>query len=367
MQPIPLTISNGQQLKENYNPYSGYFSRYAASPSRRLGLTCAPIVRGNFKSPNPFSYTYQRSNLLNGSTRNATNWGAWSKDSGPINFDSADPMLLSETFPSDLYNRTLSKLYERLRGEIDLAVDIAQAGQTTRMLRDAKKLESYCFGLNWRDIARKSAAARLVYVYGIKPLASTLYESVERSLDVLEKNFLLVEAKCSDPVSPSRNVTFTVAGPGSVNGIAAYKGRYVCQLKCSYRTKGSSIDTWTSLNPVSIAWELVPYSFVVDWFLNIGNYIRDFETSLLYANSFTGGFMTQGIFYDANCDVRHYTGNSTSNWTTVGSASTNFRKLTRTVLSATPTPEMPSFKADLGSSRLLNAAALLAQFISKAK
>ncbi len=51
-------------------------------------------------------------------------------------------------------------------------------------------------------------------------------------------------------------------------------------------------------NPASIAWELVPFSFVVDWFLPIGQYLdaRGLQSAL------TGTFVTTKVHYvSANC------------------------------------------------------------------
>jgi hypothetical protein len=46
--------------------------------------------------------------------------------------------------------------------------------------------------------------------------------------------------------------------------------------KCRYDKFGINGYTWATLglNPLSTAWELVPLSFVVDWFINVGDYIR---------------------------------------------------------------------------------------------
>lgn len=38
--------------------------------------------------------------------------------------------------------------------------------------------------------------------------------------------------------------------------------------------KAGSVPTWTSINPVATAWELVPLSFVVDWFVNSSDLVR---------------------------------------------------------------------------------------------
>jgi hypothetical protein len=34
------------------------------------------------------------------------------------------------------------------------------------------------------------------------------------------------------------------------------------------------------VNPASIAWELIPFSFIVDWFLNVGDFLNQFSDFL---------------------------------------------------------------------------------------
>lgn len=43
-------------------------------------------------------------------------------------------------------------------------------------------------------------------------------------------------------------------------------------------------------NPVTIAWELAPFSFVVDWLVPIGSFISQFDSSIGFA--FEGGCIT---------------------------------------------------------------------------
>lgn len=46
------------------------------------------------------------------------------------------------------------------------------------------------------------------------------------------------------------------------------------------------------LNPLSVAWELVPYSFVVDWFFNVGTYIS--ASTDLYGLTVKNAYTTEG-------------------------------------------------------------------------
>jgi len=55
-------------------------------------------------------------------------------------------------------------------------------------------------------------------------------------------------------------------------------------------------------NPLSLAWELVPYSFVVDWFVNVSDYLEQFDESLGY----TIDYPFHGIRVKGQSDFRGY-------------------------------------------------------------
>jgi hypothetical protein len=115
------------------------------------------------------------------------------------------------------------------------------------------------------------------------------------------------------------------------------------------------------LNPASIAWELLPYSFVADWFVDIGSFLRSVETAVIYANRFRSGYYSVLL-------VKNITGlisrseNSGSGSLAINAVGfANEIQFRRVVYSGFPLPTVPRFKANLGSRRLLSAAALLTQ------
>lgn len=59
-------------------------------------------------------------------------------------------------------------------------------------------------------------------------------------------------------------------------------------------------------NPASIAWELVPFSFVVDWFVNVGDYIKSFSD--LYGVEFEDPWFTRGCKVDSFANAKNWTG-----------------------------------------------------------
>lgn len=121
------------------------------------------------------------------------------------------------------------------------------------------------------------------------------------------------------------------------------------------------------LDPLSVAWELMPYSFVIDWFIPIGNYLsaRGLKSAL------TGTFVTstKRLVRQSEPKLMHNwgsdgdpwmvgLGNSTANyWTTVHgsrSISTNL---------AIPLPSFKPLGKVASWRHAANAVALLSQFL----
>lgn len=341
-----------------YNNYRGRYQSYDTNSIRkRVCVGSSGIVRGNRKKANAWSYSaWQRDYLNGGLTTYRKSDGYKAQKNGYFNLtkDDFDPCA-SYSYPPNLYNSALSKLNEKVRGTLDLSIDLAQAGQTARMFGATDKLLLLAkLRLGGLSSVKAISSAWLEYRYGWSPLLSDIYGSLDESIRVVINNIERVKARSSEGIGDKRNVS----APSSVGifvGDVRHSGKYVCEIGVRFRTSGHNLNRWASLNPVSIAWELTPYSFVVDWFLDIGGYIRNLETSLLYGNSFVDGYVTQGTFCDSVFTgfIKSAENNGTA------SCSLKYRNLNRTLLQSYPSPRMPSFKAELGSGRLLNAAALL--------
>jgi hypothetical protein len=112
------------------------------------------------------------------------------------------------------------------------------------------------------------------------------------------------------------------------------------------------------LNPALIAWELVPFSFVADWFFPVGDYLETLDSSLRFFH--LGGTYTQRTEYHLT-EVYSYTDANTS----VSGSSTGSRiELIRTPVTATPAPSYSDFPSKLGligGKKAVSAIALLQQ------
>lgn len=259
--------------------------------------------------------------------------------------------------------RALDALTDNTRGDLDLSVDFAEWHQTRDMFRLSKQVEDLT-----RVFARKfgvlkvAGNAYLQYIYGVKPLISDIFGAADESMRIVLNKIERYKSRATDYYVPKQ------VGMWTPNGYQYYdvvggKVKVSISYGIMLNTAMSDLSRWTSLNPVSIAWELLPYSFVADWFLNVGGYLRNLETSLLYSNRFVSGYRT--ALTAADVSVEKYakmTGNPVGSYLFRGTYRN--RDISRTVLNSYPAPSLPSFRARLGSSRLLNAASLLTTLLS---
>jgi hypothetical protein len=257
-----------------------------------------------------------------------------------------------------LYNMALDKLYEQLRGGLDLGIDIAEAGQTRRMLMGFREAEALA-RIRGSSISRTVANGWLEFQYGWRPLFGSLFgaanELVNKVLNTLRKFKVHASLPFWEDVTYNSN-GFTVRRKTG--------GYQACTIACVFEVPGFSLDRFSSLNPVSLAWEVIPYSFVVDWFLDIGSFLRSLETSLLYATRFKSGYVSEIYHVNQYCyrdGVVHKLGyDDVCDDNRAWYHGTSFQ---RSVLSGAPSPRTPAFHAQLGWQRWISAGALVRQLL----
>jgi hypothetical protein len=144
---------------------------------------------------------------------------------------------------------------------------------------------------------------------------------------------------------------------------------YLVRYGCEFTTSGvalADVKEAGILNVATIAWELTPWSFVVDWFIPIGNYINTLDATigLGWKRGYTTTHLNSFIGY--NCYVN---GAWAGGRIYKGYAISSRRKVrtVRTVLSGFPQMSFPSFKNPFSFAHSLNAIALLTQVFVKKK
>ncbi len=218
--------------------------------------------------------------------------------------------------PLDAKNEAVTKALNKIADQkVNLGENLATMRQTVGLfmgpakalsnaLHAARRQDSWkpLLHMSLRDIKQKgittkAASDYLAYVYGLKPLAQDVFELIDLMKGKIADPLILsakasarrTEEKSSGLPYPSLSYTDLkyVSAQGS------YKVSCSVWARIDPNTSGlRSLNQLGLLNPLGLAWDLVPYSFVVDWFLPVG--------PVLYALSAPAGL----IFIDGSISMR---------------------------------------------------------------
>lgn len=186
-----------------------------------------------------------------------------------------------------VHNRLLDKIRDQ---DIDLGVALGESRETaafvtSAMVKTAKSYRQLRRGdvsgalqtltgrknRNWRDIPGAASDTWLAYTYGLRPLLSDVYGACE-ALDKRKQPYVDVKTVRSGTIQRVE---------AEVHAYDYYHNRVLGNItvrgQISFRVSNpllKVIDSVGLTNPLSVAWELVPFSFVVDWFVPVGKMIQ---------------------------------------------------------------------------------------------
>lgn len=375
-------INDGQTEYTFINPY------YPIAPPFLIGDYSHKIQQGSnssngFKSENPYTMYYKRTSYPKGTYRFVTD-----DTTIPFPREGTFRYLFGEPSPIDEWSSNddielLNKVNEKWsNGDFNAAVFSAEAKESMVMIGDtAKKLATSFTRLkhgNFRGAAhalgfdtygrnsrtqggarKKNARAIRDYwmelQYGWKPLLGDAKSAAETlAAQVYKHNNIIIRA--------GKRVEGSVicGAPDTVTP----KGTFVHGKRLKvYFARGSSLMHDLHLDdPFTLAWETYPLSFVVDWFLPIGDYISALENSFqmpvtkVVTSEKTELYCDTALFADIGSRP------------TIISASLPFVHhevtLKRTVTDGLPFPPLPSFnkwEKTLSWQHALSGIALLSQ------
>lgn len=116
-------------------------------------------------------------------------------------------------------------------------------------------------------------------------------------------------------------------------------------------------------NPLLVAWELVPYSFVVDWFLPVGNWLESLDAMLGFTQAYTSqSDFTRVNWRDTGESAEFSNGRYVrNNW--VGTK--DWVILDRSATAGVPIARFPRLKDPWSLGHMANGLSLLAQVFGK--
>lgn len=268
-----------------------------------------------------------------------------------------------------MFNLTVKRIstsYILMReGRLDLAIRALGATHNMRQLRDMRILLG--------DDKRKHeslASHWLALQYGWKPLLSDLKGFAEQLASTH-----LGQVKVSARTFDIRGLTDTLTTPGTFGSSSPYIEstwdsirKRTSILKIGYKAKflgylnpKAYLARLGLTNPIDLAWELLPLSFVVDWLLPIGSFTNNLDST--HGLVFMGG--TKSIIKEYKLDYSATTiplsMMPTAPWPIQGYRNGSQRKIEieRKVLTDFPYPALPSFKDPFSTTHDANGLALM--------
>lgn len=204
----------------------------------------------------------------------------------------------------------------------------------------------------------------LAVQYGVKPLMSDIFGACETLANVgMNPQSARVYAKNTRVETTDQSVRGlapnqpTTGAQYRKQGETEYTVQYVCYF--TYALPGlTDLARLGITNPALIAWELMPYSFVFDWFLPVGGWLSSFDATL--GLTFVSGSRT--VFIRNKCTTTSIQpGAVASNRRYFWSCSKKAESIScvREKLDAFPMPYFPDFKNPFSWSHLTSALALL--------
>lgn len=193
----------------------------------------------------------------------------------------------------ELSGLVCSKLRSKIhRQEIHVGNIIAERHQTMSLFtKSVKRLTEFCSGKK-RIIAslgslvknpRMIADDYLAFQFGVAPLLSDVHSaSVALAREVVGDRIELVfRSNSRSSINESYSTPI-----GNYQIIGTVNVSYVLRFRVA-NDIGRFLSSYGLINPLEIAWEVLPWSFVIDWILPVGKYLSD-QTSTVGLDYDTG-------------------------------------------------------------------------------
>lgn len=195
----------------------------------------------------------------------------------------------------------------------------------------------------------------LEYSYGWKPLADDIYTTQKILLNQLEKG-----RKLKSSAKASFKDAFTGVDGSRRNDIeleASLRATIHAEIENPYL---STIDQLGLSSPAQVAWELVPWSFAVDWIVPIGSTLEALTAAV--GLKFRSGWISSHQSFSVNS--RFYQDLTDDPWATLlvsGHYSEKSYYFNRYVMDDFPSPQLYVDWTPYSTPRALNALALVRQ------
>jgi hypothetical protein len=185
-------------------------------------------------------------------------------------------------------------------------------------------------------------------------MMNDIYNACKASSDGLPNSEAFVFRSAMEDKSYELPKLYATYSKGSVTGSVKRGVEVGVSFAIANQTR-YDLNRLGLLNPWEIAWELVPLSFVFDWFMPVGNFLSSFTASL--GTVFKTGYTTTWL---ENNFTAKYPPFGNVGFHSGKMASVNYRtkSMRRSLLTSFPIP-IPYFDPNLDISKILSGLALI--------
>lgn len=175
---------------------------------------------------------------------------------------------------------TLAEIGRRFNGATEaMANEARNLARIAQLARYPKRLLKYLG--NPRRAFDQFADLWLLGRYGVRPIVYDFYNA-QKALQVLMKGTTIVKGRGQQEESYSNTygpVTTNIGG-----GVNEVWSETITVNRKYYGTAFVRFNDRTSaaiqVNPLVTAWELLPYSFIVDWFVDVGAWVQTLKPQM---------------------------------------------------------------------------------------
>lgn len=216
--------------------------------------------------------------------------------------------------PANFQLEVISKLFDQIKGhDFNLAVNLAELTKTSSMVvsnlgklgRSISALKRGDFGHAARQLGMINSGTSLLkskdvsgrwleLQYGWRPLLAETYNAA-KAYEALTKGPRVLRFHAHKSL-PWKEYEMSQV-PSLYQQKCLHK--FSKYISCELQEDISLARQLGLIDPASVAWELMPYSFVVDWFIPIGTYID----LLMNIPFLKGRFMTSD-YRETKCSTR---------------------------------------------------------------
>lgn len=326
---------------------------------------------GDFKSPTPYSYTLERIRYPHGSIQSAYGY----VDEGELFYSSALDVSAHNVFnieqiTNESEDKALEKLIKIMRNRDvsghDMLVSLFESPELKSLFEQLSDIIKHIRKNKLLKVIKGAGPAvaasefYLLWTFGISPLITAINEI----LATLDTGFIEHERNFKVTGVAKEVIEKEMEGD-------PYYGPYTTLASYSVRTSLTGalqvvdverliLSQFGLTTPVASYWAVLPLSFVLDWFINVGSYLDTCE--YLLGNT---GVKVRGLYKSQtrmlqNINTRsglygHYKSNVQCIYRRV--------EFDRTLLAEVPFPHVPVFKPRLNGGKITSLAALAIQIL----